>query len=108
MSRDPLHVLQKGLLKLKNSVKGRKDTLLECLRRGEKISDEDEEWLDNAGNLVDEEAVVDLLKSASNYENGLAQLNSQQKTLIEKLMELGGKADEAVLPGNLRNKRKSM
>ena len=62
MSENPLHVLQKGLqvAKLKDSVKERKDNLLACLNRKERISDEDEEWLDNAGNTVDEEAVLDL------------------------------------------------
>ena len=50
-----------------------------CLNR---ISDEDEEWLDNAGNTVDE-AVLDLLENASDYEHGLAQLTAQQKILVE-------------------------
>ena len=83
----------------------RKDNLLACLNRKEKISDEDEEWLDNVGNLVDEEAVVDLLENVYDYEHGLTQLTSQQKSLVEKLKELGGKVKKAVLPGN---KRKSI
>ena len=94
MFRNP--VLQKGLTKLKNSVKGRKDTLLGHFKRGEKILDENEEWLDNTGNLVDEEAVVDLLESASDYENCLAQLNSQQKACVKKLEKLGGKVNKVV------------
>ena len=61
MSENPIQVLQKGLRKLKDSVKSRKNNLLTRLNRKEKISDEDEEWLDNTGNLVDEECVVDLL-----------------------------------------------
>ena len=47
--------------------------------------------MDDAGNLVDEEAVVDLLENASDYEHGLTWLTSQQKSLVEKLKELGGK-----------------
>ena len=39
--------------------------------------------MDNAGNIVDEEAVVDLLENASDYEHG-------QKILVKKLKELGG------------------
>jgi hypothetical protein len=70
MSKNPLDVLKKGLSKLKDSIEERKDNLLACLNRKEKISDEDEEWLDNAGNVVDEEAVVDLLENASDYEHG--------------------------------------
>ena len=91
MSENPLHVLQKGLAKLKDSVKERKDNLLACLNKKERISDEDEEWLDNAGNTVDEEAVLNLLENVFNYEHGLAQLMAQQKILVEKLKELCGK-----------------
>ena len=103
MSKNPLDVLKKGLSKLKNSVKERRDHLLAFLNRKEKISDEDEEWLDNAGNVVDEEAVVDLLENASDYEHGLIRLTSQQKSLVEKLKELGGKGNKL-----LGVKRKSM
>lgn len=102
MSENPIQVLQKGLRKLKDSVKSRKNNLLTRLNRKEKISDEDEEWLDNAGNLVDEECVVDLLERASNYEHGLTRLTSQQKFLVEKLKELGGEVNKVVLPGNKR------
>jgi hypothetical protein len=80
-----INVLKKGLSKLKNSIKERKDNLLTFLNRKEKISDEDEEWrLENAGNVADEEAVVDLLENVSDYECGLTWLTSQQKTLVEK------------------------
>jgi hypothetical protein len=71
MSKNPLDVLKKGLSKLKNSIKERNDNLLAFLNRKEKISDEDKEWLDNAGNMVDEEAVVDFLENVSDYECGL-------------------------------------
>ena len=94
MSENPLHVLKKNLqvAKLKDSVKERKDNLLACLDRKERISDEDKdkEWLDNAGNTVDEEAVLGLLENTSDYEHSLAQLTAQQKILVEKLKELGG------------------
>ena len=102
MSKNPLHVLQKGLAKLEDSIKARKENLLARLNKKERISNEDENWLDNAGNLVDEELVVDLLERASDYEHGLAQLTSQQKSLVEKLKELGGGVSKA------GNKRKSM
>ena len=95
-------MLQKGLVKLKDFIKGRKDNLLACLNWKEKISDEDEEWLDNVGNLIDEEAIVDLLENMSDYECGLTQLTSQQKSLVEKLKELGGEVKKAVLLGNKR------
>ena len=104
MSENPLHVLKKNLqvAKLKDSVKERKDNLLACLNRKERISDEDEEWLDNAGNTVDGEAVLDLLENTSYYEHGLAQHTAQQKILVEKLKELGGERRKTALFGNKR------
>ncbi|KAF8235270.1 hypothetical protein L208DRAFT_1258171 [Tricholoma matsutake] len=70
MPKNPLDMLKSGLTNLKNLMKTRKDDLLACLHRKEKISAKEEEWLDNAANLVDEEAVVILLENASNYEQG--------------------------------------
>ncbi|GLB43834.1 putative CENP-B ARS binding protein-like protein [Lyophyllum shimeji] len=56
------------------------------------------------GNLIDEEAVVDLLKKAADYERGLTRLTSQQKSLVEKLKELNGEVKKAVLLGNKRKR----
>ena len=61
--------------------------------------------MDNAGKVVHEEAVVDLLENASDYEHSLTQLTSQQNILVKKLKELGGGVNKALLAGN---KRKSM
>ena len=61
--------------------------------------------MDNAANLVDEEAIIDLLENASDYECGLMRLNLQQKSLVDRLKELGGGIKKAVSAGN---KRKSM
>ena len=103
MSKNPLDVLKSGLTKLKNLTKSKKDDLLARLHRKEKISTEEEEWLDNVANLVDEEAIIDFLENASDYdEHGLARLNSQQKSLVEKLKELGGGVKKAT--GSKRNR----
>lgn len=58
--------------------------------------------MDNTANLVDKEAIIDLLETASDYECGLTRLNLQQKSLVDKLKELGGAIKKT------RNKRKSM
>jgi hypothetical protein len=105
MSKNPLDVLKSGLTKLKNLTKTKKDDLLARLHQKEKISTEEEEWLDNAANPVDEEAIIDLLENASDYERGLTRLNSQQKSLVNKLKELGSGIKKVALAGN---KRKSM
>jgi chaperonin cofactor prefoldin len=105
MSKTALDVLKSGLVKLKNHAKARKDGLLARLHRKEKISTEKGEWLDNAANPVDEEVIINLLDKASDYERGLERLNSQQKSLIDKLKELGGGVKKATLPGNKRKSK---
>ncbi|KAF8218806.1 hypothetical protein L208DRAFT_1347099 [Tricholoma matsutake] len=99
MAKNPLDVLKSGLTNLKNLTKTREDDLLAHLYRKEKISAKEEEWLDNAANPVDEEAVVVLLEDASDYECRLTRLNSQQKPLVEKLKEL---SEKVVLAGKKR------
>ena len=103
MSQLPLDILKKGLSSLRDQVKACKDDILAQLQRKERISDEDEHWLDNNANHVEEEAIIHALETASDYDCGLEHLSSQQKALVERLKELGG--------GNTRiagNKRKSM
>lgn len=99
MPKNPLDMLKSGLTNPKNLMKTKKDDLLACLHRREKISVNEEEWLDNATNPVDEEAVVVLLKNASDYEHRLTRLNLQEKSLVEKLKELSKKV---VLAGKKR------
>ena len=42
------------------------------LSQKESISSADERWLDNEGNIVDEQRVLDDLEAASDYERGVA------------------------------------
>ncbi|KAG6838998.1 hypothetical protein C0991_006662, partial [Blastosporella zonata] len=59
-----------GLDHLKLQVKARRDEILNQIRNKEATSPADEEWLDNEGNLVDEERVIDLLDESLDYEQG--------------------------------------
>ncbi|KAF5369186.1 hypothetical protein D9615_009952 [Tricholomella constricta] len=104
MSTKALDVLKVGLIRLKEQIKTRKNDILDRLSRKEHVADEDEHWLDNEANLVDEDTVLELLDKASDYERGLQRLNSQQKTLVEKLKELGGGIKKAA--GNKRKRPK--
>ncbi|KIL66717.1 hypothetical protein M378DRAFT_160191, partial [Amanita muscaria Koide BX008] len=88
MAKTPIEVLKKGLSILQQQVKARKAQLEAKLRRNEKISHADEEWLDGKGNLVDEERVVEVLETASDYEMGLQRLNDAEKDTIQRLREL--------------------
>jgi hypothetical protein len=85
-----IEILTKGLTKLRNQVQDRKTRLGGELRAGRPISDGDMEWLDNDGNLVDEERVIDALDHASDYEQGLKRLNSHDKSVVDRLKSLVG------------------
>jgi hypothetical protein len=68
MSKKPLKILKSGLSHLKETIKVRKDKILQCLSRKEQISDNDANWLDNEVNLVEEEHVISILENAHDYE----------------------------------------
>jgi len=81
MPLKPLEVLKKGLGVLKNQVKTRKETLQKLAKR-EKLTSEDETWLDTSGNLVEEGCVIETLESASDYERGLGRMGEQEKGVV--------------------------
>ena len=106
MGKNPLQVLKGGLTKLKQTVKKRKESLLSQLQERKKISLEDKDWLDQEANFVDEEALVDMLEKASDYERALSRLDPKQKPLFERLIELGGGIRDVTVMGK-NSKRKS-
>jgi hypothetical protein len=96
MALRPLEVLQKGLDILKNRVKAKKEALQAQLAEAKSISSQDEQWLDQDANLVDEQQVLEVLEDASDYEHGLARLDSKQKVIVERLCEAAGDFSRAV------------
>ena len=102
MSLKPLKILKKGFTQLSSKIKDRKDKLNEKLARKEAISSSDEEWLDNEGNTVDEQCILDILESASDFEKGVEQLDNKGKVIVQKLRELAG--DIAKVTGNKRKR----
>ena len=90
MASKPLDILKKGLVKLKNSFKAKKEDLEAKLSRQESISSSDEQWLDNEGNTIYEQCVIDTLESSSNYEQGLDNLDKAEKVIVKKLREWAG------------------
>jgi hypothetical protein len=106
MGKNPLQVLKGGLSKLKETIKERKESLLSRLQKQQTISSEDEAWLDQEANLVDEEALVDALEKASDYERVLSKLDPKQRPLLERLMELGGGIKDVVT--GKKRKRESL
>jgi hypothetical protein len=90
MSSKPLEVLRKGLKILKNRVQAKKEALQAQLAERKSISSQDERWLDHDANLVDEEQVLEALEDASDYEQGFARLDGEQKGIVRKLREAAG------------------
>ena len=103
----PVEVLKKGLNKLRDQVRDRKAQLEVELRAGQPISEVDQDWLDGDGNLIDEERVVDILDNASDYEQELSRLDSQSKTIVQKLQKLAGSGGKNDGPSKKR-KRKAL
>jgi hypothetical protein len=86
----PLEVLRKGLKILEKQVNSRRMDLQTHLAEKKPISSQDDKWLDNNANLVNEQYVLDTLDKASDYERGLGRLNNKQKVVVRKLWELAG------------------
>ena len=84
-------VLKKGLERLKKSVATKKADIKTRLRKTEKVSEAEEEWLDHGGNTVDAERVIDILDEASDYERAVAtKLDDGQREIVKELKELCG------------------
>ncbi len=83
-----LVTLRNGLHRLKEASRKRKEDLEAHLSRSEKISSEDENWLDTEANHIDKQALVDTLKEAPDYEAALKVLTPAQNGLVKKLGEL--------------------
>ena len=99
MSKNLLNELESGLQVLCERIQVRKNDLLARLAKEEKISDEDETWLNNKANLVDEESLVTSLQASPNLKAALSALNETQRTALDRLRN-------ANLRGDCGNKRK--
>jgi hypothetical protein len=96
MTLKALEVLKKELKILQAQVKAKKEKLQAQLHERKSISSHDEKWLDNEGNLVDEQRVLDALENASDYERGLERLDDVQKGAVKRLREVAGDLSKVV------------
>ena len=108
MALKPLEALRKGLKTLTNRAKIRKDAIQGQLAERKPISAEDEYWLDHDANFVDEQQVLEALESASDYEQGFARLNDEQRGLVTKLLEAAGDFSKAAGKKRKRTSRISL
>ena len=84
----PIDFLRKGLKKLEDQHRERKEKLLAELKAKRTISEDDQEWLDGAANLVDEERIIEALESEADYEGALHALSPRDQVVVEKLTKL--------------------
>ena len=103
MTLKPLDILKKGFAKLTQTIKKKRDNLNMKLSQQEDISSVDEQWLDNEGNTIDEQCILEKLESASDYETGVTQLDDNGKAIVKKLRELAGDPD---LPAKVAGKKR--
>ena len=89
MSTPSLATLKQGLISLQNLVEARKTRIEASLKKGERVSDEDSNWLDNEANVVDEVFVIDLLTEASDYDAAVKRLKDTQLAAVHRLAALG-------------------
>ena len=105
MAPSSLNILKKGLEKLENAVKDRKQKLEASLAEKRTISSVDEQWLDNEANTVDEKRVIDILEDASDYERGVSRLDDKAKAVVMKLKEWAGGIAHKVADASRKRKR---
>ena len=69
-----------GLLEKANAAK--QDNISAWLAHKEPVTQEEEDWFDGTGNLVDERLLIDTLEQASDFRAGLTNLNQQQSAAL--------------------------
>lgn len=104
MSPNPLDILKKGFSEFFREIKDRKDRLNAKLSRGEAISPSDEQWLDNEGNTIDEERILEALELAPDYNKAIAELDRNGQEIVRKLREWAGCGPSAEVTGNKRKR----
>ncbi|KAJ7342913.1 hypothetical protein DFH08DRAFT_962946 [Mycena albidolilacea] len=104
-------LLKKGFAALQKHVNKRKATLQDRLKKEERINDDDSTWLDGPANLIDEERTLELLDSASDYEQGLSCLNNVLQAAVNHMKEFAAGVTSSVsalkAPSTKRKKEKT-
>lgn len=83
----PLEVLTRGLKVIQDRVSSKKDELEKSLAGGGSITLEEEDWLDNGANLVQETQLVFFLADAPNFGSAVKTLTNEQKEIMARLTE---------------------
>jgi hypothetical protein len=79
--------LKKGFEVYSKDIEAQKSLLLAKQKEG-KLSETEESWLDNEGNTVDVQRLLDCLEEAENFESAYSALQEADKALAEKIIAL--------------------
>ena len=88
MAVPSLDKLEEALQLLEKEVASRRRRLEAAVAKKLPLAPEDELWLDNDANLVDERRAVESLKGVSNYAAGLEKLSEGEKAAVARLSEM--------------------
>ena len=88
MAPHSLDDLKKGFSLLESQVSSRKNELLARLAQKQSVAPEDESWLDNEANLIDEQLALDNLAKASDYNAALEQLTEPQRAAVGRMLSM--------------------
>jgi hypothetical protein len=89
MAPTPLDTPKKGFSQLSETINDKRRTLVAKLSCKEAISSSDADWLDQEGNTVDEQCVMDTLELVSDYKRAVEQLDENGKAIVQKLKGAG-------------------
>ncbi|TFK17609.1 hypothetical protein FA15DRAFT_710633 [Coprinopsis marcescibilis] len=78
-SNPALEILTEGLSILTKQDQERREELTRRLQKQEKLTEEEEDWLDHEGNHVDEQRALNALKEAPDYDAALKQLGKEDQ-----------------------------
>jgi hypothetical protein len=91
-----LHKLEAHFKKMKGDYKLRQDSLIKKMNQNQSLTTEEEEWLNGQGNLIEEQMLIEKIKSLKNKSN--LTLNSDDarslKHICEYVSESGKKEKE--------------
>ena len=93
MAPKAIEIIKRGLKVLEATFALRKSQLLARRAENKSITSEDERWLDEEGNLVDEHVAVDVLEKASDFEKAIDALPEQQQAAVTRLREMALKEE---------------
>ncbi|KAK0218493.1 hypothetical protein EDD85DRAFT_990136 [Armillaria nabsnona] len=85
MTFPTIHKLKKALQTCKGETEAKRASILARLAEKGPVSAEEEAWLDEAGNFVDEDIVIEKLESASDFGAVFKNLDTSQRRAYDQL-----------------------